>query len=163
MGLYFKTQEDLDQAIGNGGVIGMLDTLEADGDIPRAIGDWSIRLAPSDQRNKTVIVAVPTNSRTREIYHQGRHKWLLSLGYNDQLAGQYIKASAGVMYRWEEVVARFVLANIKMDTETWYDIKEADNPLEKAQSFNIEVAIARSRLQAAMGILMNIWELPPKA
>jgi len=159
MVLNYHTQEQIDQAVLNGGVLGTLQNDDEFGQIPRRIGDWNLHTAPGQDGAISCIVAIPTNGRTRIIYNAGRKTWLKSLGYTDHMAERYIKASAQVQFRWEDSVARFVVQNEQMTTDTWYAIRNAPNIMLEAKKLKISHTLSRPRFIAAMSILMNLWEL----
>lgn len=149
------TVEQIDAIVAQGKPLG-----EACEYIPTIIGDWSIRVVHSrGEANTGIMVAIPTGSRTRNIYQEGRKNWLLGLGYTQGQVDDYIKASTPVMYRWEDSVAKFVLANLKMSEKDWETIYRDKAARRVAQQLGYTVDMSQPRLMAALQIITNIWEL----
>lgn len=158
MGLHVHTPIEVDMVVAAGMIIGELRQNE-NTNIPNQIGDWDIRLAQGKADVKSVVVAVPTNKRTRDIYNAGRLKWLEQLGFDHERAKLYRRASSQVMYKWEEDVAKFVCEHYAMDTDEWYDITRASQPQSRAIELGYEHTLTRPRLSSAMNILMCMWDL----
>lgn len=129
-------------------------------EVPKFVQDWSIHVIHFGQTHGE-IVAVPTNSRTRELYNLGRKTWLENLGYNEEQAQRYIRVSQPYKHRWDKSIAKFVIDNMEMTDDTWYDITRAKQPGVRAQDLGIVVKMSESRLNSAMQILMNMWEQAP--
>lgn len=125
--------------------------------IPRCIGDWNIRPISETRCPGTgYIVAVPSNARTRVIYNRGRIVWLKALGYSDELAELYVKASMAVNRKWDHEVATFVLNNIKMDTFVLDLMLSSANPKKVGERHDIYTRSPRSKVLAACQILKNL-------
>lgn len=153
------SQEVIDTIVAKGAPLGKIGLQEA---FPQFVGDWNLRLVTSRGVSaEGTLVAVPTNSRTRCIYNEGRRAWLRSLGFNDHQVEDYMKASGQIMYRWEDLVAKFVLAYENMSVEMWEDIFHDKYPRRRAEELGLACqGMTQPRLLAAMQILTNIWELP---
>lgn len=158
MPLQATTVSGIDDLIAKGLNIGVYLNNENKAAIPSNIGDWMIRYAAYPEGNKgdSLIVAVPTNCRTREIYNAGRKVWLKNLGFTDEKAWLYIKASQSLMYRWETPVAEFVRDNYDIDMNLWYQVMDANWGMGVATELGFKVAgeLKRVRFISAMQILM---------
>jgi hypothetical protein len=159
MTLFCRTPEEIDARVSRGEIIGQIVANENLADLPNMLGDWNLRMAAGQGNVQSIVVAVPTNGRTRQIYQAGRMKWLADLGFSEKLSGHYVRGSAQVMYRWEEPVAAFVKKHLQMPEDQWYSIARDPNPLLKAKQAGIDAGLTRPRLMSALNILMNIWEL----
>lgn len=126
--------------------------------IPRMLGDWNIRTV-GDTRSPGCgfIVAVPSNSRTRIIYTEGRITWLEALGYDRELAERYIRASAVVSRRWDHEVAQFVLNNLKMDEFVLDVMLASQNPKKVGEKHDIYTRSSRGKVLAGCQILKNLF------
>jgi len=127
------------------------------GSLPRYVGDWSIR-AVEDRRNPGtgIIVAIPSNSRTRLIYLQGRRIWLGSIGYDKAKAENYIRASNTVKLRWDHDVATFVFDQLHMDEFIIESILTSSHPRREADEQGICTLLNRGKLVAGCQIIKNI-------
>lgn len=152
------TIQAIDQAVIQGNALATLDRSTGAISVPPEVGDWHLRVINGQDGAERSIVAVPSNTRTRNIYNTGRRVWLSNLGFDEALANTYFQASAQVAYRWEEGVAKFVLANQDMSDEVWYAIRDASNTRKEAGLQGIATTLSQPRLNAALQILMNMWE-----
>lgn len=125
--------------------------------VPRMLGDWNIRAIVETRCPGTgYIVAVPSNARTRIIYTEGRMTWLKALGFDDELAARYIKASMVVSRKWDHEVALFVLNNIKMDEFVLGLMINSHNPKKIAEQYDIYTRSPRGKVLAGCQILKNL-------
>lgn len=150
--------DSIDECVKAGKVLCRVEPGEVD-TIPARVGDWTLRIIATPAEATQTLVAVPTNSRTRNIYTAGRRAWLKDLGFTDAQIDDYMRASQTVMYRWEDTVAQFVNKYEQMPTDHWNDIYRSRNPRERATELGYTHSMSRNRLMAALQILMNIWEL----
>uniref|UniRef100_A0AB39CD87 Uncharacterized protein n=1 Tax=Pseudomonas phage RVTF4 TaxID=3236931 RepID=A0AB39CD87_9VIRU len=125
--------------------------------VPRMLGDWNIRTV-GDTRSpgNGYIVAVPSNSRTRLIYTEGRITWLVALGFDRALAERYLKASAVVSRKWDHEVALFVLNNIKIDGFVLDTMLYSNNPKKVGEQYDIYTRSSRGKVLAGCQILKNL-------
>lgn len=152
------TIQAIDQVVVQGNALAVLDRSSGAISVPAEVGDWHLRVVNGQDAAERSVVAVPSNTRTRNIYNTGRRMWLRNLGYDETLANTYFQSSAQVAYRWEEGVAVFVLANQGMNDKVWYAIRDASNPRKEAIQQGVQTTLSTPRLNAAMQILMNMWE-----
>lgn len=152
------TIQSIDQLVVNGQALAILTKESGNVSIPQEVGDWHLRIVNGQDGEERSIVAVPSNSRTRSLYNAGRRVWLHELGYSEELANTYFHASAQIAHRWEEGVAKFVLAHQDMTDVVWYAIRDSVNPRKEAGLQGIETTLSQPRLNAALQILMNGWE-----
>lgn len=131
-------------------------------EVPTFVRDWNIHVIYIGQ-TRGEIVAVPTNSRTREIYNRGRLVWLVGLGFEEEKAKIYLNVSSPYKHRWETPVAKFVLDNLGMEEDIWYDITRAKQPGVRARELGLDFDMSETRLKCAMQLLMNMWEQEPEA
>ena len=128
--------------------------------IPRMIDDWNIRPIEEPRTPGTgYIVALPSNTRTRRIYTEGRIAWLVALGYTEEKATVYLKASSTVSKRWDHDVAEFVLTNYSMDTFILEHALSNENPKKYLESQGYFYKISRGKIIASCQILRNIRSL----
>lgn len=155
--LSFITVSSVDNQVINGLTLGSYISTFDTGTLPRYVGDWSIRPI-EDRRNPGtgVIVALPSNSRTRLIYLQGRRVWLCKLGYDADMATNYIRASNTVKLRWDQDVATFVFDNYNMDGFVLDQILDSSQPRKVADSHGICNAINRGKLVSGCQVIKNI-------
>ena len=125
--------------------------------VPTFVRDWNIHVIFIGQ-TRGEVVAVPTNSRTREIYNKGRLAWLMLQGFTEEQAKTYLSVSSPYKHRWEQPVAKFVLDNLDMEEDVWYDITKAKQPSVRARELDIQFDMSETRLKCAMQLLMNMWE-----
>ncbi|BEG72471.1 hypothetical protein RVBP21_0990 [Pseudomonas phage BRkr] len=152
-----NTATEIDSQVAKGlsiGYFGKGDDLSL---IPRMIGDWNIRTIEEQRSPGTgYIVAVPSNTRTRLIYAAGRIAWLVALGYSEQTAHVYLKASSTVAKRWDHEVAQFVLTNYGIDTFILEQALSSDNPKKYLESQGYYSRVSRGKIIASCQILRNI-------
>lgn len=155
--LNFNTVSSVDYQVINGLTLGSYISSFDTGTLPRFVGDWSIR-AIEDRRNPGtgVLVAIPSNSRTRLIYLQGRRVWLCKLGFDSNMANNYIRASNTVKLRWDQDVATFVFDNYNMDEFVLENILESSHPKRTAEEQGICGSINRGKLVSACQIIKNV-------
>lgn len=129
-------------------------------ELPRVLGDWNIRAICEKRCPGTgYIVAVPSNSRTRHIYVQGRTNWLKALGYTEEVAQVYIKASWVVSRKWDHAVALFVLDHLKIDDYILDEMLVSNNPKKVGERYEIHTRSPRSIVLAGCQILKNMRSL----
>ena len=152
-----NTTAEIDEQVAKGLAIGYYGKDDDMSQLPRMLGDWNIR-AISDTRCPGCgsIVAVPSNARTRVIYTEGRLTWLKALGFDSELAEQYMKASVVVTRKWDHEVALFVLNNIKMDEFVLDLMLASHNPKRTGEKNNIYTRSPRSKVLAGCQILKNM-------
>lgn len=139
------------------GYYGKADDLTA---IPRMLGDWNIRTIGDTRCPGTgYIVSVPSNARTRVIYIEGRITWLKALGFTQELAVRYIRASMVVSRKWDHEVATFVLNNIKIDEFVLDLMLYSNNPKKVGEQHDIYTRSPRGKVLAGCQILKNIISL----
>lgn len=155
--LSFITVSSVDNQVINGMTLGSYTKDFCTGSLPKYVGDWSIRPI-EDRRNPGtgVIVAIPSNSRTRLIYLQGRRVWLGKLGFDSAMADNYIRASNTVKLRWDQDVATFVFDNLNMDGFVLDQIMESSHPRRTADAHGICSAINRGKLVSGCQVIKNI-------
>lgn len=125
--------------------------------VPKMIGDWNIRTIEEHRSPGTgYVVAIPSNTRTRLIYNRGRIAWLTALGFSQQLAELYIRASSTIGKRWDHEVALFVLDNYAMDIILLDEAITSENPKRFLETENFYFKISRGKILAGCQILRNI-------
>lgn len=148
---------EIDEQVSKGLYIGYFGRDSFLSNIPRMIGDWNIRTIEERRSPGTgYIVAIPSNTRTRLIYNRGRITWLTALGYSQQLAEIYIKASATIGKRWDHEVALFVLDNYAMDIILLDDAIISENPKKYLEQLGFHFKFSRGKILAGCQILRNI-------
>lgn len=155
-----NTVEEIDAQALLGLAIGYYGKDDNLSDIPRMLGDWNIRPIGETRCPGTgYIVAVPSNARTRVIYIAGRTTWLKGLGFSDELAERYIKASNVVTRKWDHEVALFVLNNIKIDEFVLDLMLHSHNPKKVGEKHDIYTRSSRGKVLAGCQILKNLMTL----
>lgn len=143
--------------VANGLAIGYFGDKDDLTKIPKRISDWNLRTVPNEYRpNAGKIVAVPSNARTRVIYRVGRMTWLTALGYNDQQAYRYMKASSQCSKRWEHQIASFVLDNYTLDPFIIDRILISALPRKTCLEHGVYTTMNHGKVIAACNILKRL-------
>ncbi|WDS62182.1 hypothetical protein [Pseudomonas phage D6] len=152
-----NTVQEIDAEVRKGLAIGYYGRQDDMSEMPRMLGDWNIR-AIGDTRcpGCGMIVAVPSNARTRIVYMEGRMTWLKALGYDQDLATKYIRASTAVSRKWDHEVALFVLNNLKMDEYVLDLMLASNNPKKVGEKHDIFTRSTRGKVLAGCQILKNM-------
>lgn len=128
--------------------------------IPKLIGDWELHTVPDNHRHGIgMIVAVPTNRRTRQIYNKGRIVWLKSLEFSEERAWLYFKASKRHKRKWDHRVAEFVNDNFDLDPFIINDILESTTPRKRCIEHGIFTTMNPGQVLGACQILAEIHKL----
>jgi len=157
MVISYNTVQEIDAQVKTGCGIGYYGRQDDMSVMPRMLGDWNLR-AIGDSRHPGcgLIVAVPSNARTRIIYMEGRMTWLKALGFDHDLAVRYIRASTVVSRKWDHEVALFVLNNLKMDEYVLDKMLASNNPKKVGEKYNIYTRSTRGKVLAGCQILKNL-------
>lgn len=160
MVLTYNTVDKIDLQVTKGLAVGYFGTESNLSTIPKKIGDWYLRTVPDDYRPGVgFIVAVPSNKRTRLLYRVGRMRWLDNLGFNQNQAYKYLKASETIARRWDHRVARFVIDNYTLDPFVIDDIIDSDFPRRACLDNGIYTTLNHGKVLAACNILKNLNSL----
>lgn len=160
MVLTFHTVDKIDLQVAAGLAIGYFGEKEDLSSIPKRIGDWLLKTVPDEYRpNAGLIVAVPSNGRTRLIYRQGRMKWLESLGFSYEDAFKYMKASENHAKRWDHRVAKFISDNITLDPFIIDTILESHQPRRACLDNGIYTTLNHGKVLAGCRILKRLQQL----
>lgn len=125
--------------------------------LPKMLGDWNIKTVTEDRNpGSGYIVAIPSNLRTRLIYKSGRIAWLMALGYSEERALLYYRASNRVKKKWDLKVALFVMDHFTMDHFNIDLILISTNPKKVCESLNIYPRLSQHKILAGCQILANI-------
>lgn len=125
--------------------------------LPKMLGDWNIKTITEDRNpGSGYIVAIPSNLRTRLIYKSGRIAWLMALGFNEERALLYYRASNRVKKKWDLKVALFVMDHFTMDHFNIDLILLSPNPKKVCESLNIYPRLSQHKILAGCQILANI-------
>lgn len=125
--------------------------------LPKMLGDWNIKTVTEDRNpGSGYIVAIPSNLRTRLIYKSGRIAWLMALGYSEERALLYYRASNRVKKKWDLKVALFVMDHFTMDHFNIELILISTNPKKVCESLNIYPRLSQHKILAGCQILANI-------
>lgn len=152
-----STVQEIDEQTLKGLPIGYYGKADDLSTVPRMLGDWNIRTIGETRCPGTgYIVSVPSNARTRVIYTTGRITWLKGLGYTDELAARYIKASIVVSRKWDHEVASFVLNNLKIDEYVLNLMLSSTNPKKVGEKHDIYTRSPRGKVLAGCQILKNL-------
>lgn len=129
MVILHRAISEIDAQVLEGLAIGHYGPLDKPGNIIRRIGDWNIRgIQDRYKFDSGYIVAIPSNSRTRKIYNQGRLNWLTRLGFHSTLAKAYLKSKVNLNSKWEHHVAQFVLDHQNVDDFILDEMLGSSNP-----------------------------------
>lgn len=157
MVITYNTVEEIDAQVLTGCAIGYYGKTDDVSTIPRMLGDWNIRaIGNSRAPGSGLIVAVPSNARTRKVYIEGRMVWLVTIGYDRELATRYIRASVAVSRKWDHEVALFVLNNLKMDEFVLDLMLVSHNPKKVGERHDIYTRSTRGKVLAGCQILKNM-------
>lgn len=160
MVLTYNTVDKIDLQVTRGLAVGYFGTEDDLSLIPKQLGDWFLKTVPDDYRPGVgYIVAVPSNKRTRLLYKQGRLRWLKELGFSDQQAFKYMKASEHCKKRWDHRVAGFVLNNFILDSFVIDEILESDYPRNTCLANGIYTTLNHGKVLAGCNILKNLASL----
>lgn len=125
--------------------------------LPKFVGDWELRTVPDNHRHGIgMIVAVPTNRRTRKIYNKGRIEWLKVLGFTEANAWVYLKASKNHKRKWDHRVARFVNDNLNLDPFIIKDILDSPFPRKTCLVHGVYTTMNHGQVLGACQILAEI-------
>lgn len=125
--------------------------------LPEMLGDWTIKTVTEDRNPGTgYIIAIPSNIRTRHIYKEGRLYWLRVLGYSDEQALLYFRASNNIKKKWDLRVAMFVLDNFTTDPFVIDQILKHENPKVACSRHNILVRLSQHKILSGCQILVNM-------
>lgn len=129
MVLTYGTTIGIDLQVSNGLSIGYFGKDDDLSKIPKLIGDWAIKTVPDEYTQRVgLIVAVPTNRRTRIIYKKGRIAWLVGLGFSEVNAWRYYRVSVKAKRKWDHRVATFVNNHVNLDPYVIADIIASARP-----------------------------------
>lgn len=160
MVLNYNTVDKVDALVGKGlnlGYYGLDDNLSK---LPTNIGDWLIRAVTDEYKEGAgIIVAVPSNKRTRLIYQAGRVCWLVAIGYRSDYARQYIMAGKGVTRRWDHRVATFVNDNFTMDSFIINEILTSSYPRATCLENGVYTTLNHGKVISACKILQRLRTL----
>lgn len=160
MVLTYGTVEGINLQVARGlgiGYFGIDDDLSK---IPKLIGDWSIKTVPDAYRHGVgLIVAVPTNRRTRMIYKKGRMVWLEGLGFSVERALQYYRISARAKRKWDHRVATFVNNNFNLDPFVIADIISSKRPRQACLDNGIYTTMHHGQVVDALLLLEELQKL----
>lgn len=160
MVLNYNTVDKVDALVGKGlnlGYYGLDDNLSK---LPTNIGDWLICTVPDGYKPDVgLIVAVPSNKRTRLIYQDGRVRWLIAIGYRADYAQQYVRASKGVNHSWDHKVATFVNDNFTIDSFIIDAILTSSLPRKTCLEHGIFTTLNHGKVLAACKILKRLKPL----
>lgn len=160
MVLTHKTVDKIDLQVAAGLAVGYFGDKEDLSKIPKKLGDWYLKSIPDDYRPGVgLIVAIPSNGRTRLIYRAGRLKWLEGLGFNASDAFRYMKAAELVAKRWDHRVATFVNDNITLDPFIIDTILESDYPRKACLDNGIYTTLNHGKVIAGCNILKRLQAL----
>lgn len=158
--LNHNTVAKIDTLSRNGLNLGCYNQADDSTTLPVGIGDWLIRTIPDDYKpNCGIIVAVPSNKRTRLIYQDGRVRWLVTIGYRTDYAQQYVRASKGVPRRWDHQVATFVNDNFTLDTFIIEAILNSSYPRKTCLENGIYTTLNHGKVVSACKILHRLKAL----
>lgn len=157
MVLTYGTVEGMDLQVSKGlpvGYFGIDDDLSK---IPKLLGDWSLRTVPDNHRHGIgMIVAVPTNRRTRKLYNKGRITWLRNLDFSEEHAWLYFKVSQNHKRKWDHRVASFVNANFNLDPFIIVAITKSEFPRRTCIDNGIYTTMNHGQVLDACKILSDI-------
>lgn len=160
MVLTYNTVDKIDLQVSKGLHVGYFGTEDDLSKIPIRLGDWNLKTVPCDYRPGVgYIVAVPSNKRTRLLYRQGRLKWLDALGFNEQQAFKYMKASEQISKRWDHRVAQFVVDNYTLDPFVIDEILESSLPRNTCLANGIYTTLNHGKVISGCKILKNLKSL----
>ena len=157
MMITLTTVQEIDSQVTKGLHIGSYGRDCCVDDIPRRLFDWNVR-AIEDRRSPGTgyIIAVPSNTRTRVIYVNGRRTWLNGIGFCAEMAEMYIRAGQPVKLRWEHDVACFVFDNFAMDAYVLEKLLAAEQPRKVADKHGISTLLPKVKIVAGCQIIQNI-------
>lgn len=160
MVLTYGTVIGIDIQVINGKPIGYFGSEDDLSNMPKLIGDWGLRTVPDNHRHGIgVIVAVPTNRRTRKIYNKGRIEWLKSLEFTEHNAWLYFKASRKHKRKWDHRVALFVNANFDLDPFIIEAIMQSKTPRKTCLAYGIYTTMNHGQVLGACQILTEIHKM----
>ena len=160
MVLNYNTIDKIDALVMNGLNLGYYNTQDDLTKLPTSIGDWLIKtMVNKHSANTGIIIALPTNKRTRLIYQKGRIKWLVDIGYHCDLAVNYLKACKGIDYRWDIDVARFVNERLNMDDWIIEEVLSSESPRQTFIENGIYTNLNNNRLVAVCKIIQRLKTL----
>lgn len=157
MVLTYHTVDKIDLQVAAGLAVGYFGDKDDLRRLPKRVGDWLLKTVPDDYRpNVGLIVAIPSNGRTRLIYRKGRMTWLMSLGFNEEQAFRYLKACENVNRRWDHRVAQFVLDNYTLDPFIIDTIINSPVPRKACIENGIFTTLNHGKVIAACNILKRL-------
>lgn len=160
MVLTYGTTSGIDLQVSKGLVIGYFGIEDDLSKIPKTLGDWALRTVPDGHRHGIgMIVAVPTNRRTRKIYNAGRLAWLKALEFSEDKAWRYIKASQRHKRKWDHRVASFVCDNFNIDPFIINDILTSSSPRRTCIDNGIYTTMNHGQVIGACQILAEIHKI----
>lgn len=160
MVITYCTVDKIDKQVLNGLPMGYFGTDDDLSTIPAKMGDWFLKTALDSYRPGVgLIVAVPSNKRTRLIYKQGRLRWLDAIGFSKSLAYKYYKASEGNAKRWDNRVAKFVADNSTIDSFILDEILESELPRRTCLDNGIYTTLNHGLVLASCNIIKRIQAL----
>lgn len=160
MVLTYGTISGIDLQVAKGLCVGYFGIDDDLSKVPKVIGDWNLRTVPDNHRHGIgMIVAVPTNRRTRKIYNKGRIAWLMGLGFSEEKAWRYFKASRTHKRKWDHRVARFVNDNFNLDPFIIADIIASGSPRRTSIEHGVYTTMNHGQVLGACQILAEIHEL----
>lgn len=160
MVLTYNTVGKIDLQVAAGLAVGYFGDNEDLLNIPKKIGDWNLRAIPDEHRiGVGLIVAIPSNGRTRVIYRAGRLKWLEALGLKPEDAFKYMKASENMAKRWDHRVAKFVGDNITLDPFIIDSIIESDYPRKACLDNGVYTTLNHGKVLAGCNILKRLQSI----
>lgn len=128
--------------------------------IPKMVGDWELHTVPDNHRHGIgMIVAVPTNRRTRMIYNKGRIVWLKALDFSEARAWIYFKASKRHKCKWDHRVAEFVNTNFNLDSFIIMDVLNSLSPRKTCIEHGVFTTMNPGQVIGAFKILAEIHKL----
>lgn len=157
MVLTYNTVDKIDMQVTAGLAVGYFGENEDLTKMPKRLGDWFLKTVPDEYRPNTgMIVAVPSNGRTRLLYRSGRLAWLSALGFNEEQAYRYMKASDRCAKRWEHRVAKFVLDNYTLDPFIIDNILSSALPRKACLEYGIYTTLNHGKVMAGCNILKRL-------
>jgi len=160
MVLTYGTVAGIDLQVSKGLAVGYFGIEDDLSKISRMVGDWELRTVPDNHRHGIgMIVAVPTNRRTRKIYNKGRIAWLMALEFSEEKAWVYFKASKQHKRKWDHRVAQFVNVNFDLDPFIINDIIESESPRRTCLDHGVYTTMNPGQVLGACQILAGINQL----
>lgn len=160
MALNYNSVDQIDDLVSKGLSLGYYSRSDDLSKLPTNIGDWLIHTVPDGYKPDVgLIVAVPSNKRTRLIYQDGRVRWLITIGYRADYAQQYVRASKGVSHSWDHRVATFVNDNFTLDSFIIDAILTSALPRKTCLEHGIFTTLNHGKVIAACTILKRLKPL----